>query len=435
MALIDVVRWAPDSDEFVFAYKIPETNLSTYTQLVVHESQEAVLFSKGRLMGKFGPGKHTLNTENLPLLRNFFGIPFGGKNPFTAEIWIVNMLMPVNFDWSTNRMTIHDSDYQTQLPLVASGQYGLKVVDSEKFLINMVGTKTEFTEQDVTDQAYGEFSTKAKSAIMKFMLTNHVGFKQISAYLDSLSNFLSQSVQPFWDTYGLQLTKFYVSSIDIDDSTPDGRKIKEAISQQSTMSITGHTWQQEQAFDMANNAVEQMGRGIDGSGGGLLSGLLAINMMNNMQGSMGGGMMNTQYDQPTFGGSASTVNVGGSQGTPTVQKAPKMVYCANCSRRHLSTEKYCPYCGHEYNPCPVCGADNLPDASRCVSCGTVLKRKSQSVNICPKCGAPIAPGALFCSNCGYSLKSSDVHTCPRCGASLPPSTKFCPNCGYQIQQS
>ena len=126
MALIDVARWAPDSDEFVFAYKIPETNLSTYTQLVVHESQEAVLFSKGRLMGKFGPGKHTLNTENLPLLRNFFGIPFGGKNPFTAEIWIVNMLMPVNFDWTTNRMTIHDSDYQTQLPLLASGQYGLK---------------------------------------------------------------------------------------------------------------------------------------------------------------------------------------------------------------------------------------------------------------------------------------------------------------------
>lgn len=226
-----------------------------------------------------------------------------------------------------------------------------------------------------------------------------------------------------------------MSSIDIDDSTPDGKKVKDAISQQSTMSITGHTWQQEQAFDMANNAVEQMGRGIDGTGGGLLSGLLAINMMNNMQGSMGGGMMNTQYNQPTFGGNAIGTGAVGTVNQPTVQQAPKMVYCANCSRKHLSTEKYCPYCGHEYNPCPICGADNLPEASRCVSCGTVLKRKPQSVNICPKCGSPIAPGALFCSNCGYSLKSSEAHTCPRCGASLPPSTKFCPNCGYQIQQS
>ena len=90
MALIDCASWKPQSDEFVFAYRFPQTNLSTYTQLIVYESQEAFLFSKGRLMGKFGPGKHTLDTENLPILRSLFGIPFGGKNPFTAEIWIVN---------------------------------------------------------------------------------------------------------------------------------------------------------------------------------------------------------------------------------------------------------------------------------------------------------------------------------------------------------
>ena len=92
MALIDCASWRPNSKEFVFAYRYPETNLSTYTQLVIHESQEAFLFSKGQLMGKFGPGKHTLDTENLPILRSMFGIPFGGKNPFTAEVWIVNKL-------------------------------------------------------------------------------------------------------------------------------------------------------------------------------------------------------------------------------------------------------------------------------------------------------------------------------------------------------
>lgn len=77
MALIDCVTWTPSDGEFIFAYRYPETNLSTYTQLVVHESQEALLFSKGQLMGKFGPGKHTLDTENLPVLRSLFGIPFG----------------------------------------------------------------------------------------------------------------------------------------------------------------------------------------------------------------------------------------------------------------------------------------------------------------------------------------------------------------------
>ena len=69
MAIIDLVQWSPQGNRTIYAWKFPETNLSTYTQLIVQESQEAILFSKGQIVGKFGPGKHTLNTENLPILR------------------------------------------------------------------------------------------------------------------------------------------------------------------------------------------------------------------------------------------------------------------------------------------------------------------------------------------------------------------------------
>ena len=100
MAIIDLVRWAPQGNQTIYAYRFPETNLSTYTQLIVQESQEAILFSKGQIVGKFGPGKHTFNTENLPILRSLYGLPFGGKNPFTAEVWFVNKLQPYNIDWS-----------------------------------------------------------------------------------------------------------------------------------------------------------------------------------------------------------------------------------------------------------------------------------------------------------------------------------------------
>lgn len=83
MAFIDVVEWSP-KDNSEYAHRFPHDNLSTGTQLIVRESQEAVFFSKGQILGKFGLGRHTLSTENLPLLRNLFGIPFGGKNPFFA---------------------------------------------------------------------------------------------------------------------------------------------------------------------------------------------------------------------------------------------------------------------------------------------------------------------------------------------------------------
>jgi len=170
MAIIDLVKWDPDGRQTIYAYKYPATNLSTYTQLIVQESQEAILFSKGQIVGKFGPGKHTLSTENIPLLRNLFGIPFGGKNPFTAEVWFVNKLQPYNIDWAINRMDIHDADYNTGIPLVASGRYGLKIVDAERFLIKIVGTRTAFTQVELTDQFAGEFTTKTKSTLMQFMM-------------------------------------------------------------------------------------------------------------------------------------------------------------------------------------------------------------------------------------------------------------------------
>ena len=50
MALIDCASWKPKGSEFVFAYRYPETNLSTFTQLIVAESQEAFLFSKGQMI-------------------------------------------------------------------------------------------------------------------------------------------------------------------------------------------------------------------------------------------------------------------------------------------------------------------------------------------------------------------------------------------------
>ena len=417
MAIVDLVRWAPQGDTTIYAWRFPETNLSTYTQLIVQESKEAILFTKGQIAGKFGPGKHTLNTENLPILRKLYGIPFGGKNPFTAEVWFVNKLQPYNIDWSVDKMAIHDADYNTMLPLTAGGQYGLKVTDPEKFLIKVVGTKSGYTQDDLTDQFRGEFSTKSKSAIVQFMQNNRVGFKQISAYLDSISNHLREILNPFWTNLGLELTGFYVSAVDIDCSTPEGVQIKEALAQQSSMSITGHTWQQAQMFDTAQQAIGGMSNG----NGGLLGGLMAIGMMGGMGAGAAQGMMQPQYSQPTFGGQPQGAQP--QQGYAQPQQV-KMVYCSNCSKKYPNSMQFCPNCGDRYNPCPNCGTDNADNAKRCISCGTHLAGAN---SLCPNCKAPVAPNSTFCGNCGRQIVSND--TCSRCGSPLPPSVKFCPRCG------
>ncbi len=413
MAIIDLVSWSPQGNDTIYAYRFPETNLSTYTQLIVQESQEAVLFTKGQIAGKFGPGKHTLNTENVPILRNLYGLPFGGKNPFTAEIWFVNKIQAYNIDWEIDRMDIHDPDYNAGIPLVASGRYGLKITDAERFLINIVGTKYQFDQDDLTDHFYGEFSTKTKSTLLQYMLNHGIGLKKISAHLDIISENLNQAMNPFWENLGFNLTKFYITGIEVDSSTEVGERVLDAISRQSAQSIGGYTWQQEQAFGVANNAID----GFSNSNSGILGAVIATNMMGGMS---GGNMMQPLYNQPNFSG-----NQAATQGAPPQNPQFRDVYCSNCSKKFSNSHKFCPFCGDSYDPCPKCGTDNDKNAKRCVSCGTTLQMEGSN---CINCNSPLIAGSAFCGNCGQQQSSNN---CTRCGTGLNPSVKFCPKCGQK----
>ncbi|MCB9205337.1 MAG: SPFH domain-containing protein [Flavobacteriales bacterium] len=420
---IDVVSWNPQSGQHVFAWKFRDekhpkysNNLSTYTQLIVAESQEAILFSKGQIVGKFGPGKHTLNTENLPLLRSLFGIPFtGGKNPFTAEVWFVNKLMPLNIDWSTDSMMYHDPDYNTMVPLVAKGRYGIRITNAEKFLIKFVGTSNSFTASELTDQFFGPVVAKTKSTILQFIMGEGLGLKKISAYLDPISKNLMSSIQVFWEDYGFELHNFYVTSIDVDDRTEIGERIKKSMGQQSAQSIAGYTWQQSQAFELGDKAIDTMGN--SSGSGGLLGAVLATNMMN----SHGSGAMM----QPPAG-DGNSHNASASTQRTASPANPSTVYCSNCAKKFSSDMKFCPHCGDRYDPCPKCGTDNDPSAKRCVSCGHNLNMIAAS---CPQCSASLEPGSSFCSECGSSLTQKEG-ACSRCGFDLKGSA-FCPQCGLK----
>lgn len=430
MAIIDLVRWAPQESETIYAWRFPHTNLSTYTQLVVAESQEAILFSKGQIVGKFGPGKHTLSTENIPILRSLFGLPFGGNNPFTAEVWFVNKVQRYNIPWETNRIPIHDVDYNVHLPLKAQGLYGLHLVDAEKFLMKLVGTRHIFTERDMNEQFEGEFLSKLPPIIMRYMMQHRVGYKQITAYLTLLSEHAEGLLSSFWAELGVQLSKFYVTAIEIDDSTPDGRKIKDAISQQSAMAITGHTWQQEQMFSTMNNAIDGMG---NSQGMGLLGGLMAMNMMSGGTSGVGAAAMQTQYGQPSFSSGHIHPQGGAIPSVASVASTPQQVFCSNCAKRFSSSSAFCPHCGDAYNPCPKCGTDNDPKSKRCISCGTSLNTEVGQPSIasaCHSCGSTLLPGAKFCAACGTPCLQGQVvgRSCVRCAISLG-SEKFCPNCG------
>lgn len=399
MAFIDLVSW-PDTGKDVYAWRYPETNLTTYTQLLVHESQEAYLFSKGQLLGKFGAGKHTLNTENIPVLHNLFGIPFGKKNPFTAEVWFVNKRLPINIEWRISKCTAQFSDVD-YVPIYACGQYGLKIETAEKFLIKLVGNLHQFTSSDISTNFIGSIEQNTKSIIVNYIRQNALALADLQGHLSEFSNAIKHSMADFFAGYGLAINEFFVTTVDIDESDINGKKIKEALSSRTAQNLAGYTWQQQQAMDIASNAVNNAS-GSGGMGGILGMAMLVGGLGNNN--AMGQQMMQQpQYYQNNMMNNASQIY---NQGRVTVTKT---VFCSNCGKSYTTNSKFCPYCGDKYNPCPVCGADTDENAKRCISCGAVLPKMNangigiQNGNICPACGMVLQVGASFCPNCGKKV--------------------------------
>ena len=87
MALIDVVKY--NGGPNVFAWKFPSDELSTFTQLIVNESQEAILVKDGQFADIFKAGRYRLTTANIPILNNIINLPFCGESPFKADVWYV----------------------------------------------------------------------------------------------------------------------------------------------------------------------------------------------------------------------------------------------------------------------------------------------------------------------------------------------------------
>lgn len=420
-SIIDFIKWSGEIG--VLAYRHPKVNISKYSKLQVNEAQEAVVVVNGLKAQKFGPGQYDMDSPNIPILRAFYGIPFGGENPWTVQVWFVNKLTPKDIDWGIGDFPIYDQTFQAQIPIEAHGKYGITVSDAERLILKLAlgfpansEGEIKVTVDDFTEQLRGELTAKTKNLITEVFSANKYGINEISAHLTDISSILEPDLNSFFDEFGCKLLKFYVTTIGIDTTTEAGRMAQEAINQQTAQKISGHTWQQGKLFETAQQAVN------NSQGGGILGAVMMAGMFGGMGGGNNAGIMTPQYGQPTpalYGSSQQTQ-------VASVQPMIREVYCSRCSKKYTSDKRFCPHCGNPYNPCPKCGADNDSSATRCVTCGAPLVTASEKV--CPNCHSAVASDTAFCPNCGRPLSENK---CPRCGADTKGSA-FCPNCGMKI---
>lgn len=284
MQLADVIKW--NAAPGVFAWKYPSEELSTKSQLIVSESQEAILLNQGKFVGPFRAGRHTLNTENYPLLGSILKIPFGGKTPFSAEVWFIQKAFSLDIKWGTpDPIQVEDPKYHIFIPVRAFGQYSLQIQDSTKFLLKLVGTLPVFVEKTLKDYFKGILLKHTKDLLAKYFIEKNTSIIQISANIREISDILHDEISRELEYYGIRIVNFNINSISTDEKDPAVARLRRALAERAEMEILGFNYQQKRTFDTMESAASNQGNGNlmnAGIGMGITMGNVAEQMSQNL---------------------------------------------------------------------------------------------------------------------------------------------------------
>ena len=238
MAVFDIVKY--DGGAGVFAWKHPSESLSTGARLIVNEAQEALLYKDGVALDLFPSGRYTLDTENMPLLTGMMKLPFGGKTPFSAEIWFINKAYTLDIKWGTaSPIQIQDPKYGVFVPLRSHGVFGVRIAESKKFLVKLVGTMPLFDQARLVQYFRGIYMTKVKDSLSTWLIHHRVSILEINAYLEELSAHMKEKIGDVFDEFGIELLNFYINDISVPEDDPAVWKLKTALAKKAEMDIMG----------------------------------------------------------------------------------------------------------------------------------------------------------------------------------------------------
>ncbi len=296
MAVIDLVKWNSDPEDVV--WKFDSEELSTWTQLIVNESQEAFLVKGGVFEGPFGAGRHTLSTENLPGLRSLLRLPFGGGSPFSAEVWFVNKSVNLDVKWGTpDPIQLQDPKFGLMVPVRAFGQYGVQILDSKRFLNKIVGTSSFWSSDAIARYLNGELIKFIKQAIAQAIIGRRTSVLDVATQLVDISNVALRSLQGAVSDYGIAIPQFNIHSINMPEDDPAVAKLRDVLAMRTEIELLATNYQQMRSFDVLETAAGNsgaagtlMGSGM-GAGLGIGLGAAFAPAMN----SIAGGLLPSQY--------------------------------------------------------------------------------------------------------------------------------------------
>ncbi len=471
--LASIIKYEGDNETLVWKHPVEDFNMGS--QLIVHESQEAIFFRDGQALDLFGAGRYTLATQQLPLLEKVYKLPTNTSDTFHSEVYYINMATQMGIKWGTDsKIRMFDPASGLHVELGASGEFNIRVINSRKLLLKVVGTTGQLSQASLlgNSNTKGIFRslvmTQVKSCLAQAIKESNINVLEVDERLMELSDALRDRINGILAEYGLEMPQFFVSRIVTPDDDPNFRKMKEQFAERylfanqkdierkkaeaemegkmvaaefeaqkermmaaakadayrmqaeaeaAEMRMKGYTYQQESSRKIG---MEAMKNGIVGEGGGGAGGMLGdIAGLGVTLGAMGGVMDMTK--------SAMAPVMDGMRTAAAPAPAADGWTCS-CGQAGITT-RFCPNCG---------SAKPAPAETWDCACG----QKGNTTRFCPNCGGQ-KPAPAETWDCACGQKGNTTRFCPNCGGQKPAPAetwdcacgakgitgKFCTNCG------
>lgn len=370
MALIDRIKYdGYQNGSPWLIHKYPSEEFLLGSQLIVNQGQEALFFKGGKALDLFGAGTHTLQTGNLPLLNKLVKMPFGGKAPFTAEIYYINKTSRLNMNWGTaNPFQLEDPKYGLILSIRSHGQYGMRIVDSRMFVSELIGAIPNGTTVNyvfVASYFSGLLTSRIKTVISSFMIRRKISFLEITAYLKELSLECEAEIAEEFERFGVEIVNFFIETI-----SPPKCEIEKLRSYKEDLALGNDFYRQKRSFDI----METLADNPANAGMGFGMGLGVAPSMSNL-----------------------FSNIGENMNVKSVSASSDHT-CLHCGAKNPLDRKFCGECGKAMGIiCPNCGKINMHTQKFCGECGFQFSKK------CPCCGKEHEMSQKFCGDCGTKL--------------------------------
>jgi excisionase family DNA binding protein len=275
---IEIIEWNDDSRD-TLSYRFPDEDkeIKRGAQLIVRESQAVQFVYLGQYGDLFGPGRHTLTTDNIPVLSRLKGWKYGFESPFKADVYYLTTRLFTGNKWGTsNPVMMRDQDFGV-VRVRAFGTYDFRIIEPAKFLKEVAGTDVHFRLDEFADV----MRSRIVSIFSEALASSKVPVLDVASRYSDLGTALLPLINPaLKEKYGIEMPTFVIENV----SVP--AEVETALDKRASMAAVGNL-NDYVKFQMAQG-LEKGGSGVGGIGAEMAVGMgIAQQMMNQPGGVLG----------------------------------------------------------------------------------------------------------------------------------------------------